>query len=153
MKIQKTLSYLLTTYNSRANLYSRMNFYNEATEVRNEIIELAEKHNDYRMLQSTYYNMSIDNGDENKLDQRIYNLNQALKYARLGNFESYEIRILIGLLQVHSRKNEMIEANKILTIIDEHPLRPQDGGLGNFHYIKAIAYYNLALGNYKKSNK
>lgn len=138
---------LLTTYNSRANLYSRINFYKEAKDIRDEIVELALKRKDYRMLQSTYYNMAIDNGEEDKIEQRIFNLNEALKYAKLGGFESYEMRILIALFQVNSASNNLAEATKLFNSIKEHPLRPKDGGLDNFNYKKALTHFQLALGD------
>lgn len=52
---------ILTSLNSKANLFSRIGFFEEANQIRNEVISLAEKIDDYRMLQSVYFNAGIDN--------------------------------------------------------------------------------------------
>jgi len=138
---------LMTTRNSRANLYSRIGFFKEAEQVRNELIELAINRKDYRILQSTYYNMAIDNRKTDSKEDRILNLKSALKYAELGGYDSYQIRILISLLEAYSVNNRLDKAKDIIYTIKEHPLLPKDGGLDNYHYIEAQANYELALGN------
>ncbi|MBW1294199.1 tetratricopeptide repeat-containing sensor histidine kinase [Aquimarina litoralis] len=143
----KDTTNLLTTFNSRANLYSRIGFFKEAQQVREELIKLATPRKDYRILQSTYYNIAIDNRKTNDYKSRIQNLNKALKNAELGNYKSYQMRILISLLQAYSFNNNTADATRILHLIQEHPYRPKDGGLDNFHYLEALANYHLVLGN------
>ncbi|GAB5401168.1 MAG: hypothetical protein Aureis2KO_27530 [Aureisphaera sp.] len=138
---------LMTTRNSRANLYSRIGFFREAEEVRKELIQLAISRKDYRMLQSTYYNMAIDKRQSNELQSAIVNLKEAMKYAQLGNYESYQMRILINLLRTYSVAGNVEEASKTLNLIQNHAMVPKDGGLDDFSYVEAQANYQLALGN------
>ncbi|MEM7187920.1 MAG: hypothetical protein AAF466_14830, partial [Bacteroidota bacterium] len=90
---------LLTTRNSRANLYSRIGFYDEAEEVRTEIVRLAEQRNDYRMLQSTLYNSAIDARIIDDVSRSISALNRALHFVKLGELDGYEPKIQISLLR------------------------------------------------------
>ncbi len=141
---------LLTTRNSRANLYSRIGFFEDAAQVRNEIVSMAEKRKDYRMLQSTLFNASIDNRKTKDHKNGILNLKRALYFAEKGNLKSYEPKILNGLLKVYSIADSLDKAKTILNRIE----KDMDGfkqGLDGFSFKEALAHYEFGLGNYQKA--
>ena len=141
---------LLTTRNSRANLYSRIGFFEEAAKIRAEIVSLAEKREDYRMLQSTLYNASIDSRKVRDDKNWIAYLKRALYFAEKGNLKSYEPKILISLLRAYSLSDSLQKARQVYNRIQEDKERYQQG-LDGAHYDEAIACYEFTRGNYKEA--
>ncbi len=141
---------LLTTWNSRANLYSRIGFFNEAEEVRKEVIAIATRRKDYRMLQSTYFNASIDDRKTGDFKQRIHHLKQALFYVKKAGLKSYEPKIYSGLLYVYSLTDSLVLANKVLDTIHMN-LSGYTQGLDKDYFTEALAHYEFAQGNYQKA--
>ncbi|MEP4781117.1 MAG: ATP-binding protein [Algibacter sp.] len=142
---------LMLAINSRANLYSRLKFVKEAKPIRNELIKLALGRKDYRMLQSAYYNMSIDDATNKDVESRTYNLKEALKYAKLASNISYEPKILIALLETYSESNKINEAKNILKTIKRHPQYSESEWSNVYSYIQALANFYLASADHKKA--
>lgn len=137
---------LLTTRNSRANLYSRIGFYKDAAIIRDEIVAMAEPRKDYRMLQSTLYNMSIDARAENDYKAGLEYLNDALHYAELGKLEGYKPKMLISILKTYAILDSIPQAEAVLTEINQNPERYQQG-LDGFNFDVALTHLEYAKGN------
>ncbi|MEM7086484.1 MAG: sensor histidine kinase [Bacteroidota bacterium] len=141
---------LLTTRNSRANLYSRIGFYDEAHEVRNEIVQWAEQRNDYRMLQSTLYNVAIDARLKEDYAKSISYLNKALHFAKLGELDGYVPKIQISLLKSYALIDSLDQARSVLANIEQDSDRYEQG-LDAFNFTTALAVYHFKLGNFRKA--
>lgn len=138
---------ILTSRNSKANLFSRIGFFDEASQIRKEVISLAEKIDDYRMLQSVYFNAAIDNNKTNDIPARIHNLKKALYYVRKAKLKSYEPKILSGLLSSYALSDSISKAKEIADIIQANP-EGFTQGLDKAYYTKAMAIYKFAQGDY-----
>ncbi len=138
---------MLTSLNSKANLFSRIGFFEEANQIRNEVISLAEKIDDYRMLQSVYFNAGIDNKKNNDLTNRIYNLKKALFYVKKADLKSYEPKIYCGLVSSYSLTDSLSKAKEIVDIILSNP-KGYSQGLDKVYYIEAMAEYKYKQGDY-----
>jgi len=143
----KDTIHLLTSRNSRANLFSRIGFFHEANKIRSEVIDLAERTNDYRMLQSVYFNAAIDNNKTNDHKTRVHNLKKALFYVRKAKLKSYEPKIVSGLLSSYALTDSLSKAKKIVDTILANP-EGYTQGLDRAYYTKAMAFYKFAQGDY-----
>lgn len=143
----KDTIHVLTSRNSKANLFSRIGFFEEASQIRKEVISLAEKIDDYRMLQSVYFNASIDNKKNNDLAARIFNLQKALFYVKKANLKSYEPKIYCGLVSAYSLTDSLSKAKSIVAIIESNP-EAYSQGLDRAYYIEAMSNYEYKQGDY-----
>ncbi len=136
---------------SRANLYSRIGFFEEAKIVRDEIILMAEKKKNIAILVPAYGNSALDNRRTNSYMERIENLQKGISYARISNQKDiYVPKYLNGLLLSYALVDSLEKAKEILKEIDANPEKHKEGDIYG-HHLEALMHYEFSLGNYAKA--
>ncbi|MCP4975356.1 MAG: hypothetical protein GY931_04275 [Maribacter sp.] len=136
---------------SRANLYSRIGFFEEAKIVRDEIISIAEKRKDTAILIPAYGNSALDNRRTNSYYERIKNLQKGLSYAKTSTQKDvYVPKFLNYLLLSYALVDSLEKAREVLKEIDANPERNKEGDMSGY-YSEALMHYEFSLGNYAKA--
>lgn len=146
----KDTTYIQSTKTSIYILYSQNGFYKEAKAVRDEVIELSLKREDYGSLASNYYNAAIDEKSQGNREAQIENLLLALKNGKLSKQSQIQTPpILSSLVIAYSQINDLTNAKDYLEQLNNMYDAKNSNRFKNI-YLEAQMYYTLATKDYRK---
>jgi signal transduction histidine kinase len=134
-----------------ANLYSTNEFFKEAKNEREELIELAIKKKNYPLLASNYYNASLDEKTKGNNSERLKYLKLGLATTRKSKYiKIQEPKFLSSLVITYSLLDSITKAEKYLKEIESNPSQNTEGNHKSSYY-EALMYLSFAKKDYQKA--
>ncbi|MEM6720843.1 MAG: sensor histidine kinase [Bacteroidota bacterium] len=137
--------------NTLAVIYSKMGFYKEAKEERDQVISLSRLNNDFRSFIPNLYNASIDADKQGDQELRINHLEEAYKeIEKLAEPFNYTPIITYGLLSAYAQNGRTIETQIFFDKIQKkyaikNPIPFESA------YRFALADYFISIEDFKKA--
>ncbi len=144
---QKDTIRLINTRNSRANLYSRIGFFDEAKKEREEMMALSEQIGYYPAILSGLISATVDDRKQENYRSRVKNLKKALSLSKNSElYDQYEPQIQILLLQTYALTDSLEKAEGILKLMKSDLDRYSKGSFKD-GYLEALSIYSYVTGD------
>jgi signal transduction histidine kinase len=148
---QKDTTNILVARNTLAVIYSKMGFYEEAKEERDQVIALSKLNNDFRSFIPNLYNAAIDADKQGDQELRINHLEEAYQeIEKLDVTFSYTPIITYGLLSAYAQNDSISQTNLFFDKIQkkyatQNPIPFESA------YRFALADYYMSIKDFKKA--
>jgi signal transduction histidine kinase len=144
---------IMSAKNALAILYSKNRFYEEAKKERDEIIVLAKKTKNYRTLVSSYFNAAEDLRRNEKYNEVVSSLEQAIKIDSIHGNDSFVRPILVcKLIVAYAEDNRINEAQKYIEEVKKNK-ELYTSTTNKDNYLDAFKNVAFAKKEYKKALK